>query len=151
MSDAVKVRPPAVLSVTLNVLAPATSAALAGRTALLSLEVMPVTSLVTIKFQLASTAFTVTANAAPAVCATGAPLLPEAVPGLAVSPGTSSWSFARAPALTLIEGLVLAVLDASDTSDAVRVLVPAVLSVTLRLVVARLRDGRDTSEGSDAL
>ena len=43
-----------------------------------------------IMFQLASTAFTVMplAIAVPAVCAVGVPVLPEAVPGAAVSPGS---------------------------------------------------------------
>jgi len=41
-------------------------------------------------FQFASTAFTVMplAMAVPEVCAVGVPVLPEAVPGAAVSPGS---------------------------------------------------------------
>ena len=54
------------------------------------------------RFQLASTALTVTAKAVLAVCALGVPVLPVAVPGAAVSPGTNSWSFAKAPPLTMM-------------------------------------------------
>ena len=60
-----------------------------GRVALLSLEVMLTRSLVETKFQLASTALTLTVKALPAVCAEGAPVLPLAVPGAAVSPGAA--------------------------------------------------------------
>ena len=73
---------PAVLSVTLRVLVPATRAALAGKAALASLEVIPTMSVtVLIKFQLASTALTVTLKEVPAVCAVGVPVLPVALPG----------------------------------------------------------------------
>jgi hypothetical protein len=58
---------------------------------------------------LASTALTVTLNAEPAVCAEGVPVLPVALPGAAVSPGSSSWSFVKAPGLTVVAGLLLAV------------------------------------------
>ncbi len=60
VSEAVTVRPPAVLRVTLKFCVPATNAALLGKTALASLEVMATVSLVLIKFQFASTALTVT-------------------------------------------------------------------------------------------
>src|SRR5260370_23931540 len=63
VSEAVTVRPPAVLSVTLKFCVPATNAALLGKTALASLEVMATVSLVLIKFQFASTALTVTGKA----------------------------------------------------------------------------------------
>src|SRR5262245_61523822 len=63
------------------------------------------------------------------------PVLPVAVPGAAVSPGTSNCNFTNAPTLTVIEGLVLAVLLPSDASDAVRVRVPEVFSVTLKVCV----------------
>ena len=55
-------------------------------------------------FQLASTALTVTLNEEPAVAADGVPVLPEAVPGAAVSPGSRIWSFANAPPLTSSRG-----------------------------------------------
>ncbi len=51
---------PAVLLVRLKVLVPATIAALAGNPTLASVLVMPTVSLVLTRFQLASTAFTVT-------------------------------------------------------------------------------------------
>src|SRR5438876_3069480 len=135
MSEVVSVRLPAVLRVTLKFCVPATSAALLGSTALLSLEVMPTRSLVMIKFQLASTALTVTLKAVPAVRAVGVPLLPAALPGAAVSPGTNSCSFTNAPALTVMEELVLAVLVPSVMSVAVTVRVPEVLHVTLKVCV----------------
>src|SRR5258708_39537432 len=90
---------------------------------------MPTVSLVTIKFQLASTALTVTVKAAPAVCAVGAPVLPLAVPGAAVSPGTSNWSLARAPAFTEMAGLVQAGLGPWGVSGEGAGQLPAVLLV----------------------
>src|SRR5206468_4074799 len=51
-------------------------------------------------FQKLSTALTVMLKAVPAVRAVGAPVLPVAVPGAAISPGTNSWSFAKAAGLT---------------------------------------------------
>ena len=71
----------------------------------------------------------------PAVCAVGVPVLPVAVPGAAVSPGISNCSFVNAPTLTVVEGLVLAVLLPSVTSVAVTVALPAVLKVTLKVLV----------------
>src|SRR5437667_9057857 len=68
-----------------------------------------------------------------AVWAAGVPGLPMAVPGAADSPGASNCNFANAPALTVIEALVLADLVPSVTSAAVIVRVPAVLRVTLKL------------------
>ena len=88
MSVAVNVCEPAVFAVTERVLVPATSAVLAGSVALASVEVMPTVSVELTGFQLASTALTVTLKELPAVCALGAPVLPEAVPGAAVSPGS---------------------------------------------------------------
>src|SRR5215510_1463805 len=127
MSLAVTVRDPAVANVTLNAFVPETSAALDGKVAALSLEVMPTVSVTDeTTFQLASTALAVTLKAVPAVCVLGDPVLPLPVPGAAVSPGTNSWSFTNAPVLTVIEGLVLAVLLPSLMSVAVRVRVPAV-------------------------
>src|SRR5438477_628346 len=82
------------------------------------------------RFQLASTALTVTLKAAPAVWALGAPVLPVGEPGDAVSPGTRSWSLVKAPALTVMDGLMFAVFVLSVTSLAVIVHDPAVLKVT---------------------
>ena len=49
------------------------------------------------RFQLASTALTVTLTGAPAVTPVGVPVLPVTVPGAAVSPGSSTWSFVAGP------------------------------------------------------
>src|SRR5437667_463757 len=106
ISVAVNVRVPAVLRVTLKLLAPPTSAALPGKVALTSLEAMATVSLVLIRFQLASTALTVTLNAVPAVWTVGVPALPLAVAGAALSPGASICNLAKAPALTVMDGLV---------------------------------------------
>ena len=91
---------------------PATSAAFAGSAALPSVEVIPTVCVEETTFQFAATALTVTENDVPAVRADGDPVLPVALPGEAVSPGVSSCSFANAPALTVIDGEVLAVFDA---------------------------------------
>ena len=57
-SEAVSVWVPAVLKVTLRLCVPATSAVLAGRAALVSLQVIATTSMtLVIRFQKASTAF----------------------------------------------------------------------------------------------
>ena len=123
MSVAVTVFVPvALFSVTLNVCVPAASAAFAGRVAVVSLEVMPtVSATVTTLFQFASTALTVTLKAVPAVSAVGVPVLPDAVPGAAVSPGVSNCNLVNAPALTTVDGLVLAVFVPSSESEAVSV------------------------------
>src|SRR5262245_26380110 len=136
MSVAVTVCEPRVLSVTLNERVPAANAPLLGNVAFVSLEVMPtVCVMVFTKFQFASTALTVTLNAVPDAAAVGVPVLPVAVPAAAVSPGTSNCNFTNAPELTVIEGLVLAVLLPSDASEAVRVRLPAVIKVTLKVFV----------------
>src|SRR2546428_671392 len=75
-SVAVTVAVPAVLNVTLNVFVPATSAAFDGSVALGSDEVIATVSVLLTTFQFASTAFTVTVNEEPAVCAEGEPVLP---------------------------------------------------------------------------
>src|SRR5947207_2102506 len=140
MSLAVTVRLPVVFSVTLNVFVPVTKAALAGNAAFTSLEVIPAVSLTVLtKFQLASTALTVTEKAVPAVRAVGAPVLPLAEPGAAVSPGTNSCSLVEEAAFTVMAGVVLAVLLPSLTSDEVTVWLPAVLKVTLNVFVRSLR------------
>jgi len=123
MSVAVTVALPAVFKVTLNALVPETRAALAGKVAIGSLEVMPTVWFVLTTFQFTSTALTVTLNAVPAVRAVGVPVLPVEVPGAAVSPGTSNCSFTNGPLLIVMEELVLAVLVPSVTSLAVMVCV----------------------------
>ena len=68
------------------------------------------------------------------------------VPGAAVSPGISSCSLLKAPALTVVAGLVLAVLLPSLMSVAVKVALPAVLAVTAKVLVPATRaalPGRD--------
>ena len=118
---------------TLLVRAPATNAALAGRVALRSLEVMPTVCVLLTRFQAASTDRMMTLKAVPDAAAVGVPVLPVAVPGAAVSPGMSNCNFTNAPTLTVIEGLVLAVFVPSLTSLAVIVRVPTVRSVTLKV------------------
>ena len=86
-SEAVSVAVPAVFKVVLNTLVPLTRAALAGRAALGSLEVIATVSLILTTFQFASTPFTVRLKAVPAVSAVGVPVLPVVVPAAAVSPG----------------------------------------------------------------
>ena len=73
------------------------------------------------RFQLTSTALTVTLKSMPAVRAVVVPVLPLMVPGAAVSPGASNCNFTNKPALTVIEGLVFAVLVPSVVSVAVTV------------------------------
>lgn len=126
---------PAVLSVTLKDLAPDTSAALAGRTALASLEVIVIVSFVLTRFQFASTELTVTVKGVPAVCARGMPLLPVGLPGAVISPGSRICSLANTAAFTVMAALVLAGLVISVTSEAVTVALPIVLRVTLKLLV----------------
>src|SRR4029453_13051550 len=52
------------------------------------------------RFQLASTALTVTLKGVPAACGLGVPVLPVGVPGAAVSPGTGNWSLLKTAELT---------------------------------------------------
>src|SRR5262249_10902109 len=134
-SEAVTVAVPAVFSVTLATLLPLTSAPLPGSVAFASLEVIETVSFVLTTFQFASTAFTVTLKAVPAVSAVGVPVLPLAEPGAAVSPGVNSCSLAKAPAFTVTDELVFAVLVLSLISLAVTVELPAVFSVTLKVLV----------------
>src|SRR6266581_9087362 len=134
-SEAVTEALPAVLRVTLKPLVPLISAALAGKAAFKSLEVMATVSLVLTTFQHGSVALTVTLNALPATSASGAPLFPAAVPGAAVSPGTNNCSFAKRAGLTVTDGLVLAILVPSVTSVAVTVRLPAVFRLMLKIPV----------------
>src|SRR5207247_367599 len=95
--------------------------------------VMAIVSVALTALKFASTAWTVTLNAAPAVCPVAVPDLPVGLPGAAVSPGARRRSFAKAPALTVTDGLVLAVFEPSVASVAVTVRLPALLSVTLNV------------------
>src|SRR5437879_5457573 len=110
----------------LKVLLPLISAPLAGSAAFASLDAMAAVSLVATRFQFASTEFTVTLKAAPAVCAEGVPVFPLGVPAALLSPGTRICNLANAPALTVIAGLVLTGLLPSLLSTAVISQVPAV-------------------------
>src|SRR5204862_5014151 len=118
-----------------------------GSVAAESEDVMATVSVAETGFQSASTALTVTVNADPSSCALGLPVLPVELPGEAVSPGTRSWSFVKAPALTVIEGEVLAVLLPSVTSVAVTVFEPAVLRVTLKVLVPATSAALSAGEG----
>src|SRR6266699_2295533 len=135
MSEPVKFWLPAVLRVTLKPLVPLISAALAGKAAFKSLEVMATVSLVLTTFQHGSVALTVTLNALPATSARGTPLFPAGVPGEVVSPGTNNCSFAKRAGLTVTDGLVLAILVPSVTSVAVTVRLPAVFRLMLKIPV----------------
>src|SRR5260370_1316259 len=101
---------------------------------------MPTVSVTVLtRFQLEATALTVTLKPVKALWAVGVPVLPLAVPGAAVSPGSRICNLANAPVTTLIAGLLEAVLDGSDTSDAVKVALPTVLHVTLKVLVPEER------------
>src|SRR2546422_2434935 len=109
-SVALKVCEPAVLSVTLSVRVPETKAASAGKVALASVEAISTVSVMVLTtFQKLSTALTVMLKAVAAVLEVGVPVLPLAVPGAALSPGTSSWSLAKAAGLTTMLPEVAAV------------------------------------------
>jgi hypothetical protein len=131
----VTVREPEVLRVTVKFFVPLTRAAFEGSVAAESDEVIATVWVwVVTLFQFASTAFTVAVNELPAVCAVGVPVLPDDVPGAAVSPGRSTCSFVAALALTVTEPDVSAV-RAPDWSVAVTVADPAVLKVTEKVPV----------------
>src|SRR4051812_16698098 len=125
----------AVFEVTANVWVPATSAAFAGSVAFASVEVIATVSVEVTGFQLASTALTVTLKLDPAVSLDGDPVLPEALPGEAVSPGIRICSFAKDPALIVVEEPVFAVFEPSSASVAVNVFDPAVFAVTEKVFV----------------
>src|SRR5262249_24913084 len=115
-SVAVKVALPTVLSVTLKVFVPGASAALAGKVAVGLDDVIPTVSMIVLtRFQLASTALTVTLKGVPAACGLGVPVLPLGVPGAAVSPGNNNCSLLKAPALTLKEELTALVRPVEPT------------------------------------
>ena len=65
--------------------------------------------------------------------------MPEPLPGAAVSPGISSCSLVKAPALTVVAGLVFAVLVPSVWSVAVTVEEPAVTSTIEKVLVPATR------------
>src|SRR5436309_5184817 len=110
-SEAVTVWLPAALNVMAKLFVPDTSAALAGKMALVSEQLTLAVSLIVLtRFQFASTALTVTLKPVPAVCAVGVPVLPAPLPGEAVSPGTSNCNFTNPLAFTMMAGLVLAVM-----------------------------------------
>src|SRR5207248_1976910 len=134
-SLAVSVFEPAVGMLTVKVCVPEGRLLFAGGAKFASEELIAIESLgaPATRFQLASTALTVTLKEVPAVRAEGLPVLPVALPGSAVSPGISSCSFAKVPALTVVDGLVLAVLVPSLASVAVTVLAAAVLRVTVKV------------------
>src|SRR6266567_2836168 len=84
-SVAVMVKLPLVLKKNRDACVPAASAALAGKVAVESVEVIPTVSVtVFTRFQFASTALTVTLKDVQAVWAVGVPVLPLALPGEAV-------------------------------------------------------------------
>src|SRR5258706_6841660 len=92
---AVIVKVPLALNVFVKLRVPATKAAFAGSVADASLEKIRIMSVaVLIRFQFASTAFTVTLNTVATTWFVGVPVLPVALPGAAVSPGTSNCNFA---------------------------------------------------------
>ena len=97
---------PEILLVRLSVTLPLLIAVLAGNVACASEEARCTVSLVLIRFQLASTERTVTLKEVPAVWAVGLPVLPDELPGAAVSPGINTCSLAKAPRLTVMLGLV---------------------------------------------
>src|SRR5437773_12105224 len=131
MSVAVTVWEPTVLRVTLTVRVPADNAPLVGSVALESLQVIPAVCVLLTTFQLASTASPGTLKARPAVRAVGAPVLPVAVPGAAVSPGTINCNLTNAPAVTVSSWVALV----KPLLAAVIVGVPAFESLYLKLAL----------------
>ena len=65
----------------------------------------------------------------------GVPVLPEAVPGAAVSPGSKTWSFTKDPTPTATAELVPAAMPGLVTSLAVTVQLPTVRFVTVTIMV----------------
>ena len=82
------------------------------------------------KFQYWSTARTVIVNGFPAVWLVGVPLLPEAVPPSAVSPGRRTWSPKSGPGLTT-NALLVPIFGGAEKSRHVSATAPpAPLSMT---------------------
>jgi len=72
-----------------------------GKVALASLELRPTMSLTVLTtFHWESTALKITPKELPTVCPLGVPVLPDAVPGAAVSPGNSNCSLLNGPVPT---------------------------------------------------
>ena len=102
-------------TVTVKAPTPEDSAASLGSTADEEDEEIPTVGLAEVtRFQLSSTALTVTATELPALTAVGVPVFPVTVPGAAVSPGSSTCSFVAAPALTVTEPVVCVVSGDDD-------------------------------------
>src|SRR6266581_3060947 len=100
-SLAVRLKLPLVLKETVRLVVPETSAVFGGSAAVASLELSPTMSVTVLtRFQKPSTALTVTPKPMPTIWALGVPVLPLALPGAAVSPGTSSCSLVKAAGLT---------------------------------------------------
>src|SRR5439155_16590186 len=96
-----------------------------------SLDVIPSVWVLLTRFQLASTALTVALKARPDVRAVAVPVLPVAVPGAAVSPGTSNCNFTNAPTVTVSSWVALL----RPLLAAVIVGVPALGSLYLKLAL----------------
>src|SRR5262245_51915033 len=100
-SLAVRVKLPVALQVTVRLVVPTGRFGADGKVALMSLELKPTVSLTVLTtFQKESTALTVIPKLTPTIWPLGVPLLPLAVPGAAVSPGTSNCNWAKAAGLT---------------------------------------------------
>src|SRR5882672_6324974 len=114
-SVAVRVKLPLALNETVRLVVPAARAVAVGSVAVVSLELSPIESLTVLtRFQKASTALTVTPKLTPASWALGVPVLPLALPGAALSPGTSNCNWAKAAGLTTMlaeAALVIPLLD----------------------------------------
>ncbi len=129
-SVAVTVRDPAVRSVTRKVAVPATSEAFAGSVASASELVMATVGTAEVtRFQLASTALTVALTGAPAITSVGLPVLPDPVPGAAVSPGSSTWSLVTGPGVSV--RMAVAAIEPSVRSVAVMVSLPALFDAVI--------------------
>ena len=120
-SEAVRACGPGVLNVTGSTTVPASRGVSAGKVARPSVEVMATVSVtVSMRFQNSSTAFTVTPNATPTGRSVGVPVLPVTVPGTAVSPGASSCSLEKAPAVVvMLKGMGVVTRPALATMSAV--------------------------------
>ena len=121
---------PAVFNVTENVFVPETRAALDGRVAAPSLDVIATVGVALVTtFQYASTALTVTVTAEPAVTADGDPDLPVTEPGSADSPGRSTCNFVTPAVFTVNVPAALAVETEPSVAEIVRPL-PAIVGVS---------------------
>jgi len=106
-SVAMRVKLPFILKKTVRLVVPETRAELGGSVAVASLAPRPTASVTElIRFQKASTAVDRHPKPLLTIWALGVPVLPVAVPGAAVSPGTSSCSLVKAPGLIVTLALV---------------------------------------------